>query len=168
MPDGSTCCTGDSAPAESPLEVTGIAINETKALSFSATGICLYAPGAPAFSPDGDTADPFIIPPSADGISAIDAPACALVGVFLDNQKPSELPAPPVPDYVLTGLNFAGISPGLREVFFIGDGVTDTGTVQKFIVPPGARRLYLGVVDGYGWYNNSGSFTVAVTVSDLH
>jgi hypothetical protein len=26
-------------------------------------------------------------------------------------------------------------------------------------VPIGATRLYLGVVDGFGWYNNVGSFT---------
>jgi hypothetical protein len=52
----------------------------------------------------------------------------------------------------------------LREPFFIGDGVNSSGTVQQFVAPPGATRLFLGVMDGSGWYNNSGTFDVVVTV----
>jgi hypothetical protein len=106
-----------------------------------------------------------VTPPLAHGISAINAPVCALVGVFLGSQKPSRLPAPPAADFTVSpGLNFAGLSPGLQEVFFIGDGLTDTGAAQQFIVPSGATRLYLGVVDGSGWFNNGGSFTVVITI----
>jgi hypothetical protein len=52
----------------------------------------------------------------------------------------------------------------LQQLFFIGDGLTGTGSgsVQTFIVPSGATQLYLGTGDGYGWYNNSGSFSVTV------
>ena len=34
---------------------------------------------------------------------------------------------------------------------------------ETFIVPAGATRLYLGTIDGSGWYNNNGSFSVNVT-----
>jgi hypothetical protein len=47
---------------------------------------------------------------------------------------------------------------------FIGDGLRNDGlSVQQFIVPAGATRLYLGTMDGYGWWNNSGSFEVTAT-----
>jgi len=67
-------------------------------------------------------------------------------------------------DFGVVGLNFSTLSPLLQQTFFIGDGLTGngSGTVQTFIVPAGATRLYLGSVDGFGWYNNTGSFNVTV------
>ncbi len=49
-------------------------------------------------------------------------------------------------------------------MFFIGDGRTGTGAgaAQSFVVPAGATRLFLGVSDGFGWFNNSGSFAVTI------
>jgi hypothetical protein len=38
---------------------------------------------------------------------------------------------------------------------------------QNFIIPTGATRLFLGTMDGYGWYNNIGSFGVTVTQFDI-
>lgn len=35
--------------------------------------------------------------------------------------------------------------------------------MQQFIVPTGATRLFLGSGDAFGWYNNTGSFTVTVS-----
>lgn len=68
------------------------------------------------------------------------------------------------------GLGFTSLSPGIGQIFFIGDGLTSdsnagdfSGQVQQFVVPVGATRLYLGRVDGFGWYNNVGSFDVTVT-----
>ncbi len=57
------------------------------------------------------------------------------------------------------------LSPFLKQVFFIGDGLTGNGTgaAQQFIVPAGATRLFLGPADGTGWVNNSGAFTVQVS-----
>ena len=60
------------------------------------------------------------------------------------------------------------MSPQLRQVFFVGDGRTGTGsgTVQQFVVPAGATRLFLASSDGIGAnYNNFGSFAVVVTDS---
>jgi hypothetical protein len=50
----------------------------------------------------------------------------------------------------------------LRQLFFIGDGLTSGGVIQQFVVPQGATRLFLATMDGYGQYNNIGSFTVTV------
>ena len=47
-------------------------------------------------------------------------------------------------------------------MFFIGDGRTTSGTVQQFIVPPGATRLFIGKMDGYEWNNNFGTSTVTI------
>jgi hypothetical protein len=59
-----------------------------------------------------------------------------------------------------------------RPIFFIGDGLTSDsnagffdGEQQSFIVPSGATRLFLGTVDGEGWYNNTGSFSVDTSIS---
>jgi hypothetical protein len=68
-------------------------------------------------------------------------------------------------------IGFESLAPELHQGFFIGDGLTGTGTgsVQKFYVPTGATRLYLGVYDAYGWTglpgyydDNGGQFDVTV------
>ena len=55
-------------------------------------------------------------------------------------------------------------SPQLKQVFFIGDGKTSSGALRRYLVSVKATRLYLGVMDGYEWNNNSGSFTVTVAI----
>jgi hypothetical protein len=88
----------------------------------------------------------------------------ALLGVFLDasvpgGQAPASLDA--------SGSNdFTTLAPLLRQVFFIGDGLTGTGTgaVQRFTVPAGATRLALGSSDALGGNsNNTGQFNVTVS-----
>lgn len=39
MPNGSTASSGDSAPAQSPVEVTGFVLTPVASLQFSATGL---------------------------------------------------------------------------------------------------------------------------------
>jgi hypothetical protein len=60
------------------------------------------------------------------------------------------------------------LAPQLRQIFFIGDGLTETGSgnQQTFIVPPTATRLYLGIPDN-PYKDNSGSFTATFTISSL-
>jgi hypothetical protein len=52
----------------------------------------------------------------------------------------------------LGGYSFVTLSPALDQLFFIGDGLTGTGTgsVQGFIAPAGAATLYLAVADSLG------------------
>ena len=75
-----------------------------------------------------------------------------LVGVFVGPTEPTD-PAPARLDFSNTGLteNFSSLSPALNQVFFIGDGLTGTGSgvMQQFLVPSGATRLYLGFADAF-------------------
>jgi hypothetical protein len=88
------------------------------------------------------------------GISANDA-NFFLVGVFLDSTEPSD----PPPATLLYNYGTPGglttedetYLPDLDQVFFIGDGLTGTGTgdVQQFDVPAEATGLYLGFADSF-------------------
>jgi hypothetical protein len=94
---------------------------------------------------------------SYGGLSGIDVSQANmfLVGVFLDSAEPSG-PGPSVLKYnygtpgSLTTAD-ATYSPQLDQVFFIGDGLTGTGSGldQQFDVPSGADRLYLGFADSF-------------------
>jgi hypothetical protein len=69
-----------------------------------------------------------------------------LVGVFLDGGQP----AVPPPTLNFTGdHSFKSLAPELGQVFFVGDGLTGTGTGkrQDFTVPSGATTLYLAFAD---------------------
>jgi hypothetical protein len=58
--------------------------------------------------------------------------------------------------------DYLSLAPLLQQTFFIGNGRTSSNQVQQVIAPAGATRLFLGTMDGYGWFNNTGSLTVVV------
>lgn len=161
MPDGSAA-KGDSAPAQSPVLVTGVTFSPGQALSFTATGSTDYNGSTPTTTPDGS----FTYPSGAEnGIAGTIYPVNALVGVFLNDNRPDSTAAPPDTDFSSdTKINYTEYAPQLKQIFFIGDGRTSGGVTQRVIVPPGATRLFLANSDGSGWYNNSGSFSVTVAV----
>jgi hypothetical protein len=107
--------------------------------------------GPPYFGPCGNGLDGSNLT-ELDGISGYKGPQCPLVGVFIDDTIPSSGPAPETLDFSAGGLgiDFLTLSPLLRQVFYIGDGVTSGGTFQQFIAPTGATRLALGIPDGWG------------------
>lgn len=159
MPNGTTATNGDIAPNQSPLLVTGLNISQTNYLNFSASGTASYNSWI-YYGPDGG---PLFTRGAENGISGIRVTTSALIGVFLDSHLPTTSPAP-------SGLNFEGLtrdfltlSPELKQVFFIGDGRTSSSVIQKFYVPNGATRLFLGTADGSGWYNNGGGFNTNIT-----
>src|SRR5260370_49777 len=91
-----------------------------------------------------------------------------LIGVFLGPGLPAA-PVASVGDYA-AGAYFASpaYTPLVGQAFFIGDGLTGTGTgtVQTFVVPSGATRLFLGFADAMGFVgtasmycDNTGSLT---------
>lgn len=91
-----------------------------------------------------------------------------LSGVFLGDDEPVD-PAPA--RLVFNDYSFASLSPQLRQGFFVGDGLTGTGTgaTQVFVPPAGATRLFLGFYDSAntlpGWYDdNSGSISISVAI----
>jgi hypothetical protein len=110
---------------------------------------------------------------SLNGLSGITGPnAGFLVGVFETDIEPVD-PAPAALNFSSLGTNFSTLSPLLNQVFFIGDGLTGdgTGTVQQFLVPDGATRLFLGIADapGYhgdpgGYNDNTGQFIASFTI----
>jgi hypothetical protein len=99
-----------------------------------------------------------------------------LVGVFLDASEPSG-PGPAVLSYNYgtpgsLSTSDPSFSPALDEVFFIGDGLTGTGTgnEQIFNVPAGADRLYLGFADSFDsvpsyYADNVGSLTATFEIT---
>jgi len=164
MSDGTAAGGGDSAPGQSPVLFTEFAISAGQLLQFVATGETDHCGGGCA----GGTPDGTAIWQNGaeNGISGINAPINALLGVFLGTDQPSLLAAAPAPlDFGADGLgtNFTSLATALQQVFFIGDGQTAGGVPQQFTVPTGATRLYLASHDGFGWYNNSGSFSVEVS-----
>jgi hypothetical protein len=169
MPGGSTASAGDSAPAQSPVQVDGavnVALGGT--LTFVVTGEVSYVPALQGYTPDGPSG--LVTSHSTgveNGIASLTAPVSSLIGVFLDATQPNLAgPAPTSLDFSTAPARaYTTLSPALRQPFYIGDGLTGTGTgsVQVINVPTGATRLFLGSMDGSGWYNNAGEFSVTVT-----
>lgn len=169
MPDGSTASViygfTDTAPGESPVQVTGLPLIPGNILTVTAaTGGVWYGPSYGPYGPDGRPDMSVYHPTGADnGISNVNAPLAALLGVFLGPALPSDTAAPSTLDFsTSTSRDYTSLSPGLKQVFFIGDGYNSGGISQNLIIPDGATRFYLGVMDGYQWGNNLGSFSVDV------
>lgn len=82
-----------------------------------------------------------------------------LTGVMLDANTPAA-PAPASLDFS-TNMNFASLSPVLQQAFFIGDGLTGTGSgnLQQFLIPAGATRLFLGYADAYSYSGEEGCYS---------
>jgi len=162
----------DTALTNSPI---GVGVSGGSAITFSIIAFTPTSVDGGCFDTTADAGacypDEFGFSPGpANGISLANLPAGALVGVFLAAGGPSG--ATP------TALNFTGsggigtafgsLSPELDQLFFIGDGLTGTGSgsTQQFIAPSGATMLYLAVSDSVGASNgNSGSITANVSSS---
>jgi hypothetical protein len=76
MPNATTCCTGDSAPAQSPVQVS-LAVTPGATITFSATGSVLNSSGSPVDPPDGSS---LTCAPSANGVGSVCANVDALLG----------------------------------------------------------------------------------------
>jgi hypothetical protein len=146
------------------------------------TGTVNAGPGWPDVGPDGGTVGPgptygtdiF----SYNGVSGIVADRFLfLAGVFLTDDQPVEGAAPDRLNFRTIGTDFHSLAPLINQSFFIGDGRTTAGEVQRFYAPEGATRFYLGFLDSYnfGWtqggdlpyayWDNTGSLTATFTVN---
>jgi hypothetical protein len=163
MPNGTEARRTDQAPRESPL-LLPVNLAGAAAVTFTAAGCMTYHVASP----------PFCDPPSGGfvaghvggaehGISAISAPMDSLLGVFLDDQRPDKSRAPKGLSFG-SGRDFDSLAPQLKQVFYIGTGRTRTGVARRFLVPQGATRLFLATMDGFDWNNDTGGFSVAVSV----
>ena len=163
----------DTTPANSPVLVN---VTSGEILTFAATG-STSVDGSCFAGPDGgcylDQSSFSPTPASGDYNGQSDA----LVGVFLNSAGlPIAINSSGVPTGFVTGLDYqingnaneglAAYSPTLDQIFFIGDGLTGTGTgsAQQFTVPVGATGLYLAVADSVGASTgNDGSISAAVS-----
>ena len=168
MPDGSVASSVDVAPAQSPVEVLALPIVPDTSLQFVATGLSAYGPTKPLTGPDGSGTSHHAAD-AENGISNVTTHTSSLLGVFLGVTQPDLTAAPAALDFTDTGnvpggFNYTTLSPLLKQVFFVGDGMTDGGQLQHVVVPDGATRLFLGTMDGFDWTNNIGSLDVQVTM----
>ena len=175
--DADSAAGGDTAPAESPVIVALVDFAAGDNLSFTVTGSVSYGGGTPTDPPDGDLfgfRNLYHLGDSTNGgpengLAGLGAPANALVGAFVGPTIPTPGPTPqPFLDFATTGnssIDYTTLTPALNQPFFIGDGLNASSVRQSVTVPTGATRLVLGPMDGTGWYNNSGSFSVTIFAS---
>ena len=149
--------------------------DEIKALDTAVGGISFFLGfGGTLYGPGGNTPTGSSLT-AFGGISSYTGPQGPLVGVFLDDAIPSGTP-PAGLDFSPSGLgtDFASLSPGLGQVFYIGDGKTSGGMFQTFIAPTGATRLALGIPDGFGfggapgaYDDNDGGYRIRIGVNSV-
>ncbi|MBW3598154.1 MAG: hypothetical protein KY475_12900, partial [Planctomycetes bacterium] len=152
-----------NVPGNDPFDGTvppSVAVAPDALLSFSVDGVTGNFPSG-SFGPDADGIQTIYERATfgpRGGISDYRLPLNSLVGVFLGDTVGARPPA------LDSEIRFVTLSPQLGQVFFIGDGLTGTGSGdrQTFLAPDGATRLYLASLDGHEWGNNAGAFTVDV------
>jgi hypothetical protein len=163
MPQGSNDGGYDSVPGQSAVVADFSQL--FGGVRVRATGITTNCPGCVSSSnPEGSAELTGHFWGSVNGIGNIVAPLNSLIGVFIDDREPNLTPPPPgYVDYsTAASRDYTSLSPALKQPFFIGDGITNSGESQLIVAPPGATRLFLGTMDGYEWTNNGGSFSVTV------
>jgi hypothetical protein len=145
---------GGELPVDVPLPPTASQLTVTLS---NVTGSISCCSGANANGPDGQPGGTNIS--GYGGLSGITdgSDRFYLVGVFLANGQPST--PPPTLDFT-DNHSFSTLPPALGQVFFMGDGLTGTGTgdTQQFIAPVGATDLYLGIPDALGFSGNPGFY----------
>ena len=166
MPDGTAADDGDVAPDQSPVLVEGLLLLPRSWLIFSATGQTSNSPTDVLADPDGNGRMGTHRAGAEHGISDIAAPGMSLIGVFLGADRPDVTAAPAPLGFTTTAaMDYSVLAPQLKQTFFIGDGRTSTGGVQRVRIPRGASRVYLGTRDGHGWSNNVGTYSVTALLS---
>jgi hypothetical protein len=130
--------------------------------------------GGTVFGPEGNGVPGSSSISEFGGISGYLGTQGALVGVFLTDDIPdSGAPARLNFSNAGLGVDFLSLTPGLGQVFFIGNGVTSGGDFQEFIAPTGATRLFLGVPDAFGFNgvpgaydDNDGSYRIRLGINE--
>lgn len=160
------------------MQVTGFTISGGTVLTFSADGTAAYGPLPLAPAPDNKSSGPkgmlyqdnYIhhLAGAENGLSDIHTRINALLGVFLGPGSPNTSTAPDTLDFrpsgnVAGGFGYSTLSPGLQQVFYIGDGLDAMGHQKQIIAPEGATRLFLGTADGYEWVGNRDGYNVRVS-----
>lgn len=164
-----------AAPRQSPLALTlsSVGLQAGDSLTFEGlSGTASYVPSSAANSADGDSS--FIValgqtyPGSVptnniNGISNVRAPIGAVMAVFMNDNAPNLTSAPTALDFNSAAQrDYSSISPQLKQVFFVGNGKKSDGQVQRIVVPTGATRVFIGMMDAWQWNDNTGNFSFKV------
>lgn len=82
-----------------------------------------------------------------------------ITGLFLA-ERPGTRPAALDFSEAALGMAFTELRPLLGQSFFIGDGLTGTGSgaQQRFVIPAGATKLYLGFADAQAFQGDPGAY----------
>jgi hypothetical protein len=162
---------GDYGPATDAALLT-FSAGSNNVFTFAVSGLVSCCSDSPNISPDGGNSVMNIA--GANGLSGLIGNGnIPLVGVFTTDTDPSGSGAPATLTFDKN--NPTSIAPLLDQVFYIGDGMSGynnaSGTTLTFTAPTGATRLYLGVIDAFGfggttgYYNdNQGQFTADVSL----
>ena len=155
----------DTARAASPLAFTttgGVTLTFSASGSTSVDASCFAGPDGGCYSDQSSFS-----PSPASG--TYKGPASALIGVFTGPGTTNVASGASSIDYTVAGnRSLLTNAPALGQIFFIGDGLTDTSVVQQFTSPGGATRLFLAVADSIGASGgNLGSLSVDVTGATL-
>ena len=152
----------DTAAANAPIQygvTAGTALSFTASGSTTVDGNCFAGPDGGCYTDESGFS-----PAPANG--TYKGPANALYGVFLGSGTTDISTGPATLDYtVAANRSRASYAPALGTIFYIGDGLTGTGSgaAQRFLAPTGATELYLAAADSYGAsFNNGGGLTVTV------
>ena len=157
----------DKAPSESPQLVipkSSKCLQAGGKLYFKVSGELNHGPGTPVTNADGNLSSIEAFEKGAYlGKSGITAPMTSLLGVFIKKSTAVSQTAPENLDFTsASSRDYKTIEPKLGQVFYIGDGKTSAGKYQKVIVPLGADQFYFGIMDSFGWWNNTGSLTGSI------
>jgi hypothetical protein len=141
-----------------------------RTITFTAGGSAGWA-GSLVNGPDGGSFAANTNVPALGPISGYSGPLSGmLVGLFIEAGDISGFSAPGTLSYPnVSAYGQASYSPGLRQVFFIGDGLTGTGSgaQQVFSVPNGASKLVLGIADAFGFNGAAGYYNDNVGSYDV-
>ncbi len=176
MPAGTTAnfysLFGDAAPKNSPIpySLSGITAGQAMQLAYNGNVTTGGQASTSGYGPGGNPSDTGFNLYGAEnggpehGIANVTAPLGAIIGIYLDDTQPDTTPAPPALDFsTAASRDFSTLSPQLKQPFYLGSGVRSDGTLQNFIVPKGATRLFIGVMDFQQWSDNGGSMQTKVT-----
>jgi hypothetical protein len=183
MPITTTDAAGDTVATDAPTQVVGIPVIPGQYITFTnVSGTTSVVPGTvPYVGPAGQTQSqygsvtqhnenwdgtyPYNIASSENGIANAIIPEDAFMGLFLGASAPNANTAPATVDWTqpsqLNQTDYNSIV--IQQPFYVGTGSTTGNVVQKFLVPPGATRLYVAIWDGVEYNNNGGTLTATIS-----
>jgi Flp pilus assembly protein TadG len=163
----------DGEPYESPVQSSITLVQGALIAVSGVSGSGNIGPGDPYGNALGEV-NGVVNTPSDDwnhatgyeehGISDVTMPADAVMAVFLGSSLPDNSAAPASLDFsTAASRDYTSLSPLVKQPFYVGTGQTTSGKQQFIVVPNGATRLFVGMMDNMEWSNNSGGYNATIT-----